>query len=136
MLRVVHDTNVAVSALVFREGRLAWLRRAWAAGTVRPVVSRESVAELVRVLGYPKLKLADEEARLLLANYLDHAEVNVKPAGRQRLPECRDPDDVMLLALAYSADADALVTGDRDLLDIAAQSRVPILTPEALHARL
>lgn len=136
MLRVVHDTNVAVSALVFRDGRLAWLRRAWAVGTVRPVVSRASVAELVRVLGYPKLKLADEEARLLLATYLDHAEVNVKTAGRQRLPECRDPDDVMFLALAYSADADALVTGDRDLLDIAAQSRVPILTPEALRDRL
>ena len=28
MLRVVHDTNVAVSALLFRAGRLAWLRDA------------------------------------------------------------------------------------------------------------
>lgn len=28
MLRVVHDTNVAVSALIFRAGRLAWLRKA------------------------------------------------------------------------------------------------------------
>lgn len=37
-LRVVFDSNVAVSALVFRAGRLGWLRD-WAVGTVVPVVS-------------------------------------------------------------------------------------------------
>ena len=50
MLRVVHDTNVAVSALLFRAGSFAWLRGAWSAGTVVPLVCSATLAELVRVL--------------------------------------------------------------------------------------
>lgn len=134
--RVVLDTNVAVSALVFREGRLAWLREAWAAGRVVPLVSAETVAELVRVLAYPKLKLSEEEMKNVLAHYMEHAEA-VRDAGASvRVPECRDPDDRKFLQLAYAAKADALVTGDADLLTLAGKSRIPILTPDALKAKL
>jgi hypothetical protein len=55
-LRAVFDTNVVVSALVFG-GRLRWLRAAWAAQAVTPVVCRETVTELLRVLAYPKFHL-------------------------------------------------------------------------------
>jgi len=48
----------------------------------------------------------------------------------------RDPDDRKFLVLAYASRADALVTGDHDLLALAATSRIPIQTPEALHKRL
>lgn len=44
-------------------------------------------------------------------------------------PLLRDPDDDYLVALARDAEADAIVTGDRDLLDH------PGLTPQALDAR-
>jgi putative PIN family toxin of toxin-antitoxin system len=135
-LRVVLDTNVAVSALVFRAGRLAWLREAWAAGTVVPLVSRETLAELVRVLGYPKLELGEEEAKSLVSHYMEHAETLVEVRTRARIPPCRDPDDRAFLRLAYAAGADALVTGDADLLDLAARSRIPILAPGALKERL
>ena len=40
------------------------------------------------------------------------------------------------LSLAYAARVDALVTGDADLLAVAAQSKIPILTPDALKRRL
>jgi len=135
-LRVVCDTNVAVSALVFRAGRLGWLREAWAAGTVVPVVSKDTVAELVRVLGYPKLRLDAAEAKSLLALYMEHAEAIDKAAAAGRIPACRDEDDRQFLRLAYAAKVDALVTGDADLLAVAARSRIPILTPEALRQRL
>ena len=39
----------------------------------------------------------------------------------------------MFLRLAYGARVDALVSGDHDLLAVAAKSRIPILTPEALR---
>ena len=134
--RVVLDTNVAVSALVFREGRLAWLREAWAAGRVVPLVSAETVAELVRVLACPKLRLSEEDTKNVLAHYMEHAEA-VREAGASiRVPECRDPDDRKFLQLAVAAKADALVTGDEDLLTLAGKSRVPILTPDALKAEL
>jgi len=134
--RVVLDTNVAVSALVFSEGRLAWLREAWAAGRVVPLVSADTVAELVRVLAYPKLKLSEEETKNVLAHYMEHAEAVREAGGSVRVPECRDPDDRKFLQLAYAAKADALVTGDEDLLTLADKSRVPILTPDALKAKL
>ena len=134
--RVVLDTNVAVSALVFREGRLDWLREAWAAGRVVPLVSAETVAELVRVLAYPKLKLSEEDTKDLLAHYMEHAEAVREAGAFVRVPACRDPDDRKFLQLAYAAKADALVTGDEDLLTLAGKSRIPILTPDALKAKL
>ena len=141
-LRVVLDTNVVVSALVFREGRLAWLREAWAGARnvplvpLVPLVSRETVAELVRVLAYPKLGLGEAEARTALAHYLEHAEALQRVAVRDRLPPCRDENDRIFLLLAYAARADALVTGDADLLAVAGKSKIPILTPDALKGRL
>ena len=133
--RVVLDTNVAVSALVFREARLAWLRQAWEAGRIVPVVSGETLAELVRVLAYPKLKLTEEETKNVLAHYMERAEAVAK-VGTQRIPQCRDPDDRMFLRLAYAARVRALVTGDKDLLAVAGRSRIPILTPDALRTEM
>ena len=135
-LRVVCDTNVVVSALVFRAGRLGWLREAWAARTVVPIVSKETVAELVRVLSYPKLRLEAEETKSLLAQYMEHAEALEEVRTRARIPACRDEDDRAFLRLAYAAKADALVTGDADLLALAGQSKIPFLTPDALKERL
>jgi len=130
---VVLDTNVAVSALVFREGRLAWLREAWQTGRVVPVVSADTIGEFVRVIAYPKFKLAEDDAKNLLSHYLEHAEAAQMPASPARIPVCRDEDDRMFLRLAYAARAYALVSGDHDLLALAGKSRIPILTPEALR---
>ncbi len=42
---------------------------------------------------------------------------------------CRDPDDDKLLETALMGEADCLITGDRDLLDMSSFHDVPILTP-------
>ena len=128
--RVVLDTNVAVSALLFRTGRLGWLREAWETGRVVPVVSATTIAELVRVLGYRKFKLSNDEAKNLLADYMEHAEAIGEVRRSVRLPKCRDEDDRAFLRLAYAARVDALVTGDNDLLAVAAESRIPVLSPD------
>jgi putative PIN family toxin of toxin-antitoxin system len=133
VLRVVHDTNVAVSALLFRTGTLAWLRDAWFAGTVMPLVCNLTIAELVRVLAYPKFDLAVDEVDALLACYLGQSEKHPDPGTSVRVPRCRDEDDRLFLRLAYAARADALVTGDADLLALATESRVRIVTPAVLH---
>ena len=43
----------------------------------------------------------------------------------------RDRDDRWVLATAVSGEADVLVTGDEDLLDVASEAPLPILTPRA-----
>ena len=58
-LRVVLDTNVIVSCLLFPGEMRSWLLPAWQAGHVRPLASRETTAELIRVLCYPKFNQGD-----------------------------------------------------------------------------
>ena len=132
--RVVFDTGVVVSALVFRGGQLDWLREDWQEGRAVPLLSRATANELLRVLSYPKFRLTGAEREELLAEYLPYAETIATPRARTRLPGCRDPADRMFLQLAYTACADALVTGDADLLAIAGKSKVAILTPEGLKS--
>ena len=42
----------------------------------------------------------------------------------------------MFLRLAFAAKVDAIVTGDDDLLALAGESRIPILSPSELAARI
>ena len=134
--RAVIDTNVVVSAFVFRAGRRAWLRASIIERRVTPLVSDETLRELARVLTYPRLGLAPADRQNILTHYMEHAEAFRQPRPRGRIPECRDADDEMFLRLAYAAKADALVTGDADLLVLAAQSRIRIMTPAAFEAVL
>ena len=133
-LRVVFDTTTVVSALLFRSGRLAWLRQHWREGGSLPLVSRTTVAELSRVLGYPKFALPPEDRHELLAEYLPYCNV-IEPADRSPML-CRDASDQAFLDLAHSGRADVLVSGDQDLLTLAGQTPFLIETPEAYRRRV
>jgi uncharacterized protein len=136
VLRVVLDTNVAVSALVFDRGVMAWLRHAWQRSLFTPLIDETCMRELVRVLAYPKLKLDDEKIRDLLGDYLPYAEVVLSAANaRARLPVCRDPDDQPFLHLADAGNADVLVTGDKALLDLQGQTKFKIESPASFRSR-
>jgi putative PIN family toxin of toxin-antitoxin system len=127
-LRWVLDTNVVVSALLHPSGIAGQLRRAWQAELFVPLVSRVTAAELLRVLHYPKFKLSALQQHELLADYLPWTEVVRVVEEYFAKPYCRDPDDAPFLQLAYAANADALITGDRDLLVLASTARVPVHT--------
>ncbi|MBI4987613.1 MAG: putative toxin-antitoxin system toxin component, PIN family [Rhodocyclales bacterium] len=128
--RVVLDTNIVLSALVFAQGRLAPLRLAWQQARCRPLISRDTAGELIRVLAYPKFKLAADDRQELLADYLPCCTVVTIPARPPRTPACRDPFDVPFLQLAVAGKADLLVTGDQDLLSLAKGMSCPVITPD------
>lgn len=134
--RIVFDTNSVVSAVLFSKGRLAWLRPAWRAGAVVPLVSKGTVQELLRVLAYPKFKLSQGDREELLAEYLPFAEVVEMPTDIPDLPQCRDEHDQKFLGLAVVGKADAVVSGDSDLLEMAEAFPIPILTVAGLKNRL
>ena len=134
-LRTVFDTNVLVSALLFSAAGMSWMRRMWRSRAILPLASRETASELIRVLGYPRFSLTRREQEDLLADYLPYCE-SVAVDEPPPLPDCRDPRDGPFLALALAGKADALVTGDADLLELAPVFAVPILTPRALKERL
>lgn len=128
--RVVLDTNVVLSALVFGKGPAARLRMAWQSGQCLPLASRFSVQELVRVLAYPKFKLDPSEQQELLADYLPHVETVQVPSPPPVVPECRDRFDTPFLHLAVAGCAQFLVSGDADLLCLGQVGACRIVTPE------
>jgi uncharacterized protein len=134
--RVVLDTNVVLSALVFTHGRAAALREAWQGGRCEPLVSKATLGELIRVLGYPKFNLVADEQRELLADYLPYCRTVAIPAKAPRTPACRDPFDLPFLQLAIAGKAQLLVTGDQDLLGVKGKLLCPIVTLETFLAAL
>ncbi|MHB8211987.1 MAG: putative toxin-antitoxin system toxin component, PIN family [Acidithiobacillus sp.] len=132
--RVVLDTNIVLSALVFSQGRVAWLRDAWQRGRLVPIVCHETVTELLRVLAYPKFKLSRADQEELLADFLPFAETVSIQDPPSNLPVCRDAADQIFLVLACQARASALVTGDADLLALRKVSASRILTAEEFKA--
>ncbi len=116
--KVVLDTNCVISALLFSKQNLAWLRYAWQSGTITPVVDKATTAELMRVLHYTKFKLTQDEQHTLLADFLPYTQVITNTETVPNLPKIRDQNDQMFLNLAVVSNADALVTGDLDLLEI------------------
>ena len=130
------DTNVLLSALLFHSGVLSWLRTAWYSGQVSPLVSRDTAAELIRVLAYPKFALNAGEQRELLDDFLPFCETVVLPDPPPATPECRDPFDRPFLELALAGRADALVTGDADILALSDRFAIPIMSPAEFRRRL
>ena len=128
--RVVIDTNLVLSALVFAQGRVTPLRLAWQNQQIQPLVSKTTAAELIRVLQYPKFKLSADDQQELLADYLPYCQTIVIPEPPPVTPECRDQFDVPFLQLALAGEAHALITGDQDLLCLADNFTCLILTAE------
>ncbi|MCU0869181.1 MAG: putative toxin-antitoxin system toxin component, PIN family [Burkholderiales bacterium] len=134
--RVVIDTNVVLSALVFASPLTARMRDAWVAGAVVPLASTATAAELVRVLAYPKFQLSPSMREELLSDYLPWVVAVTISDPSPRVPRCRDPDDRHFLELAVAGHADMLVTGDGDLHALAEEVPFEIVAPATLLARL
>jgi putative PIN family toxin of toxin-antitoxin system len=135
-LRVVLDTGVVVSALLFGTGRLSYVRDAWTTSRLLPLVSRDTTTELLRVLGYPKFDLSPEEVETVLSAYLPFVEAVDVEGDLRGLPRCSDPDDQMFVELAHVGEAEALVTGDQALLAMKGDVTFDILSPGQLRTRL
>jgi putative PIN family toxin of toxin-antitoxin system len=128
VVRVVLDTNVLVSALLFH-GRLAAMATLWQSGAIVPVISRETFDEFRVVLAYPKFNLTEEEIAAIIEDeilpFFEVTEIVDSVNG-----VCRDPHDDQFLAAAASGGAVYLVTGDRDLLELKKFRSVEIVTPQ------
>jgi putative PIN family toxin of toxin-antitoxin system len=127
LTRAVLDTGVLVAGIISPAGAPASLVRSWRLGEFDLIVCPMLIAELQRILDYPKLRryLAKEQAaRLLLA--IENAALAL-PDPADVPPVCRDPADDYLFALARSY-ADVLVSGDEDTLE-APHPGVRVLTP-------
>lgn len=127
-MRLVVDTNIFVSA--------ALKEASWPAETIRWIAtyggllkSAITEQELLAVLQRPRIAPKIEQGfsgrlrRMLAAAEL----VTIA----ERVAACRDPDDDKFLELAVNGNADAIISGDADLLSLDTFRGIPIITAAA-----
>lgn len=140
----VLDTNVVLDLFVWDNPAAEPLRETIRQGHLRCLADPDCLAELARVLTYPKLGLAPADQQAIHADYCALCTVvpNQPPAHASPiLPRCSDRDDQKFLALAFRAQADYLLTRDNALLKMAKRMRkfapqLAIITPSVKIAAL
>jgi putative PIN family toxin of toxin-antitoxin system len=125
-MRLVLDANVLIAAFVAR-GTCAELLE-FCVREHEPVTS-EAILEEARRNLVDKIRVtaaqADQTVRLLRTRL----EV-VEPAALEH-PVCRDPDDDVVLGTAVAGRCEAIVTGDKDLLDLVEHGAIRMVSPRA-----
>ncbi|MDH3315920.1 MAG: putative toxin-antitoxin system toxin component, PIN family [Gammaproteobacteria bacterium] len=123
-MKVVFDTNILVSALVFPGGRGEAALRRVVEEQDQLVVSKPILDELLGILGRKFARDAEELAHA--AVFLSELGILVKP--RQRLRVVRDGPDNRILECAIAGRGEAIVTGDKALLALREYQGVRILS--------
>ena len=131
MLRVVLDTNILVSAVLSRAGTPAQIVDAWQRREFLVISSESAILEVERVLKYlhgtRKYKITEEQIEALL--HLLRTDALLVPAESDTAGAIpADPADEVFLAIALDGSAQAIVSGDGHLLDLAMYRNVKIQT--------
>lgn len=113
-MKVFLDTNVLVSGFATRGLCADVIRLILAEHEL--IIGDVVLREVERVLKQ-KIGLPTEQIQEILA-FLETQTVQPKPKLPSPL-QVRDEDDQWILASAFAAKAEVLVTGDKDLLDVA-----------------
>jgi len=127
-MRVVPDTNVLVSAIVFGgvSGRLVELA---AEGHIQLILSPPLIGELREVL---RQKFGFSDAAAYQAETLfRRISIVVEPQHAVAIVR-EDPQDNRVLEAARASDADVIVSGDRHLLSLKTFGTAPIMNPRLL----
>jgi putative PIN family toxin of toxin-antitoxin system len=137
MLCVVIDTNVLVSAIILPHSRVGSILVHLRQGVYIPLYHEETLGELIQVLARPRIRnkyhITNNDIRTVVDLLFLRGELVEEI---ERVAICRDPMDDVFLAVALAGQADALVTGDSDLLSLNSFQGIPILTPTQFLARL
>jgi putative PIN family toxin of toxin-antitoxin system len=132
-VRVVADTNVLVSALIFPGGAPEAVYRLALEGRIELVTSRPLLAELGRVLT-AKFGWDTDRSEEAVAELIRVADV-VEP--RQPVAEIEaDPADNRVLEAAEEGHAEAIVSGDGHLLALGSWRGITIKSPAEFLAAL
>ncbi len=128
-MRIVVDTNVYISALVFNKTIQELLNSLLEQHTI--LISEFITNELSRKL-ISKFNLNSQEVDVLIRQLLSIT-LKITPIGNA--PQvARDNDDNQILHLAEFANADLIISGDKDLLSLVSYKSIPILKPSDLFS--
>lgn len=131
-MRILFDTNVLYAALTVQRG---FCGKVFEFSLARHsiILSDHVLAELRKHLAqHPQVGI--EQAEVAIAA-ISSAAVDIVIAHAVECAECRDPNDLPVLGSAVTGRADAVVTGDKDLLVIRVYNGIPIFSPRGFFDR-
>ncbi len=123
--RIILDTNLWISFLITKDQ--SKLDSQIFTGNSVLIFSDELLNEFIAVANRPKFRKYFSQVELIeILNVIEqHAEfIEVKSDIRK----CRDEKDNFLLSLAVDGNADYLITGDEDLLELKKIKKTQIVT--------
>jgi len=123
-VRVVFDTNIFISALILPGSRAAEALDRIIGGTDHLILSTPILHELLGVLARKFSRDREELARV--AVWLGELAEWVRPA--RHLSVVADEADNHILECALAGEAEVIVTGDKDLLQLGSFEGVSIVT--------
>ena len=126
MKRIVLDTNVIISAILFG-GPPRKVFESVLSCKYRAYISRELLDEIESVLSRPKFALSREIIQSIIRELQDLFEP-VSPQESLKVIST-DPDDDRVLECAVSSKADYIISGDSDLLKLKKFRKIKILSP-------
>ena len=116
MLRILLDTNIYISAILFK-GKPRQILQELVVEKVTGYISNEILKELEDTLSKPKFRLTNDFIQIILSEIREVTKlVSITPLNNYL--DLRDRDDYHILEAAFSAKVDYLITGDKDLLSL------------------
>ena len=133
MIRVVLDTNILISAILFGGKPRQVLERV-IRGEIRLCMSEAILEELKGVLRRSKFSYSIEAIQVILTELISLSDF-VNPSKTIRVvPE--DPDDNRILECAVEAKANYIITGDLHLLRLSRYQDIEVLNAGAFLEKL
>lgn len=123
-MKVVLDSNVVIAAFATRG--ICDLIFEYCLTEHRIILS-EFILKEVKANLRKKLRLPKANIKEIISFLKSNCDIYSPPKLDIRI--CRDPDDDQILSLAYFSNAEFMITGDKDLLDLGSFKNIPILTP-------
>lgn len=124
-MRVVIDTNVVLSGLAYPSSVPGQVLKLWRQGALQLVVSEFLLEEIARLL--PKMTARQGWTAKDRRDYVELLRFLCESVTPALVDLVRDKNDNPVLGTLIAAQADYLITGDKDLLALADQ--YPILSP-------
>ena len=128
-MRLVLDTNVLIAAFVSRGHCFDLLEHV---ARAHELYTSDYILAEFRVELAGKFRVPEPMIDSAISVQRSRSTV-VEPALLEA-PVCRDPDDDPVLGTAIAADANALITGDQDLLELGAFRWIAIISPGGFWA--
>lgn len=126
--RVVLDTNIFISAILF-SGKVSMIMDFWKTSSIKPVITKEILNEIIKTLAYPKFHLTEEEIyHIVQEEILPFVEIMKVKKDKIVKGVCKDPEDDKFITCATSAGVDLIISGDPvDLLNIKEYKGIKII---------